>query len=171
MPGSFIRRARERFGLTVTEVARAAGLGVSELMAVEAERLKLEPEQEDDLVRALVVAIEPLAVPAAGLDDPGLIVRQRGMSWAHGSSRGSSCRGSLRSSRVRLGGEHRRLCGPLRPTRDVRHALPDVPWAARPAVLAPVLRALSFRPREEPCPAGPHDPDRGRQQEDHCPRT
>ena len=80
MPGSFIRRARERFGLTVTEVARAAGLGVSELMAVEAERLKLEPEQEDDLVRALVVAIEPLAVPAAGLDDPGLIARQRGMS-------------------------------------------------------------------------------------------
>ncbi len=79
MPGSFIRRARERFGLTVTEVARGAGLGVPELVAVEEGRLALEPDREDQLVRALVAAIEPLAAPPAGLYDPGLIARQRAM--------------------------------------------------------------------------------------------
>ena len=80
MPGSFIRRARERFGLSVAELARSAGLDLAELEAFEQGRLKLEPERENALVRALVAAIEPLAAPAAGLDDPGLIARQRGMS-------------------------------------------------------------------------------------------
>jgi len=80
MPGSFIRRARERFGLTIVDLARSAGLDAAELDAFEQGRLALARGQEDALVRALVVAIEPLAAPAAGLDDPGLIARQRAMS-------------------------------------------------------------------------------------------
>jgi len=80
MPGSFIRRARKRFGLTVADVAQAAGLDPADLAAFEQGRLTLGAEQENALVRALVAAIEPLAAPAAGLDDPGLIARQREMS-------------------------------------------------------------------------------------------
>lgn len=80
MPGSFIRRARERFGLTVADLARSAGLDAVDLNAFEQGRLELTSEQAGALRRALVAAIEPLAAPAAELDDPGLIARQRAMS-------------------------------------------------------------------------------------------
>jgi transcriptional regulator with XRE-family HTH domain len=79
MPGSFIRRARKRFGLTVADLARSAGLDAAELDAFEQGRLELASERADALTRALVAAIEPLAAPATGLDDPGLIARQREM--------------------------------------------------------------------------------------------